>query len=51
LTWTIEYAYPAKQQLRKLDRQVTRRVLDFMDERVAGLEDARGNTEGLGTNQ
>ena len=41
MVWTIEYADPAKQQLRKLDRQVARRVLDFMDERVAGLEDPR----------
>lgn len=47
MVWTIEYADPAKQQLRKLDRQVTRRVLDFMDERVAGLEDPRSTGKAL----
>ena len=47
MVWTIEYADPAKQQLRKLDRQVARRVLDFMDERVAGLEDPRRTGKAL----
>ena len=47
MVWTIEYADPAKQQLRKLDRQVARRVLDFMDERVAGLEDPRSTGKAL----
>lgn len=47
MAWTIEYADPAKQQLRKLDRQVARRVLDFMDERVAGLEDPRSTGKAL----
>ncbi len=41
MAWTIEYADTAKQQLRKLDRQVARRVLDFMEERIAGLNDPR----------
>ena len=47
MVWTIEYADPAKQQLRKLDRQVARRVLDFMDERVARLEDPRSTGKAL----
>ena len=47
MAWTIEYADSAKQQLRKLDRQVARRVLDFMDERVAGLEDPRSTGKAL----
>ena len=47
MAWTIEYADPAKQQLRKLDRQIARRVLDFMDERVAGLEDPRSTGKAL----
>ena len=47
MVWTIEYADPAKQQLRKLDRQVARRVLDFMDERVVGLEDPRSTGKAL----
>jgi mRNA interferase RelE/StbE len=42
LAWTIEYAETAKKQLRKLDRVVARRIVDFMDERVAASDDPRG---------
>jgi mRNA interferase RelE/StbE len=42
LAWTIEYADTAKKQLRKLDRVAARRVVDFMDERVAASDDPRG---------
>lgn len=41
LTWTIEYTATARTQLRKLDRQMARRIVDTMNERVAGLEDPR----------
>jgi mRNA interferase RelE/StbE len=41
LAWAIDYADTAKGQLRKLDKQTARRIVDFMDERVAGLEDPR----------
>jgi len=41
LAWTVEYADTAKRQLRKLDRPVARRIVDFMDERVAGAQDPR----------
>jgi mRNA interferase RelE/StbE len=47
LAWTIDYADTAKQQLRKLDRQVARRIVDFMDERVAGSEDPRSTGKAL----
>jgi hypothetical protein len=33
LAWTISYT--ARKQLRKLDKPTARRILDFMDERVA----------------
>jgi len=42
LVWTIEYAETAKKQLRKLDRVAARRIVDFMDERVAESDDPRG---------
>jgi mRNA interferase RelE/StbE len=42
LAWKIEYAETAKKQLRKLDKLAARRILDFMDERVAPSEDPRG---------
>jgi mRNA interferase RelE/StbE len=41
LAWTIEYAQSAKKELRRLDRPVARRILDFMDHRVAPQEDPR----------
>ena len=41
LTWTIEYTATARTQLRKLDKQVARRIVDYMNERIAGLEDLR----------
>jgi mRNA interferase RelE/StbE len=42
LAWAIEYAETAKKQLRKLDRVAARRIVDFMDERVAVSDDPRG---------
>lgn len=41
MAWAIDYADTAKGQLRKLDKPTARRIVDFMDERVAGLEDPR----------
>ena len=41
MAWTIEYADTVKGQLRKLDKQMARRTVDFMDERIAGLENPR----------
>ena len=45
--WTIEYAETAKGQLRKLDKQMARRIVDFMDERIAVLEDPRSTGKAL----
>lgn len=39
MVWTIDYTDSARTQLRKLDRQAARRIVDYMDERVATLED------------
>lgn len=41
MAWTIEYTDSARRQLRKLDKKSARRILDYMDQRVAPLEDAR----------
>ena len=41
MAWAIEYAKSARDQLRKLDKPVARRIADFMDERVALLDDPR----------
>jgi mRNA interferase RelE/StbE len=41
LAWTIEYADVARTQIRKLDKASARRLLDYMDQRIAPLKDAR----------
>ena len=47
MAWAIDYADSAKQQLRKLDRQVARRIVDFMDERIAVLDNPRSTGKAL----
>jgi len=41
LAWTVEYTDTALKEIRKLDKQNVRRIVDFMEERVAGREDPR----------
>ena len=41
MAWTIEYADTAKGQLRKLDKQTARRIVDFMDAQAPEFELAR----------
>ncbi len=41
MAWTIEYAETARDQLRKLDKSTARRVLDYMDQRIAPFDDPR----------
>ena len=47
MAWTIEYTDTARTQLRKLDRQTAKRVIDYMDERVATLDNPRGAGQAL----
>lgn len=47
MAWTIDYTETARKQLRKLDKQTARRILDFMDERIAGPEDPRRTGKAL----
>jgi len=47
LVWTINYTESARRQLRKLDKQTARRILDFMDERIAAQEDPRNTGKAL----
>ena len=47
MAWTIEYTDTAKGQLRKLDKQTARRIVDFMDERIAALDDPRSAGKAL----
>lgn len=47
MAWAIDYTDTARAQLRKLDKQTARRIVDFMDERVAGLESPRSTGKAL----
>lgn len=47
MAWTIEYDPRALEDLKKLDRQVQREILDYMDERVARAKDPRAFGEAL----
>ena len=41
MAWTISYTDTARRGLRKLDRDTVRRIVNFMDERVAPSGDPR----------
>lgn len=47
MVWTIDYTNTARTQLRKLDKQAAKRILDFLDERVAGRDDPRSTGKAL----
>ena len=47
MAWTVDYTETARKQLRKLDKQVARRILDFLDERVAASEEPRSTGKAL----
>ncbi len=47
MAWTIDYTQTALNQLRKLDKQSARRILDFLDERVAQRDDPRSTGKAL----
>ena len=47
MAWIIKYTESASKQLKKLDKQIALRVLDYMDERVAILSDPRELGKGL----
>lgn len=47
MAWTIDYTQTALNQLRKLDKQSARRILDFMDERIAQRDDPRSTGKAL----
>jgi len=47
LAWTVEYEQAALDQLRKLDRSVQRRIVDYMDERIALTDNPRSQGHAL----
>jgi len=47
LVWIVKYAESSLRQLKKLDKPVAQRVLDYMDERIAVLADPRAAGKNL----
>lgn len=54
MAWTVSVGNTAERQLRKLDRSVQRRILDWLDDRIEGCKNPRhfgeplkGNHAGL----
>jgi mRNA interferase RelE/StbE len=47
LVWAIEFDEAAKKELAKLDRQVARRLLDFLTQRVISLKNPRSVGQAL----
>lgn len=41
MVWTINYSDRALKSLRKMDKQIARRIVDFMDLRIAVAVDPR----------
>ena len=47
MAWKIELSVHAQKTLRNLDRQVTKRIVTFLEERVSLLDDPRSLGEAL----
>lgn len=47
MIWTIEYTRTAEAQLRKLDKQRVRHLLDYLDDQIATLENPRARGKAL----
>lgn len=47
MAWTIDYTDTALKQLRKLDKQTAKRIVDFMDERIGHQQDPRASGKAL----
>ncbi|MGA8429148.1 MAG: type II toxin-antitoxin system RelE/ParE family toxin [Candidatus Sulfotelmatobacter sp.] len=41
MAWAVNYSETARRQLRKLDKAAARRILDFLDRRIAKQDNAR----------
>lgn len=47
MAWTVEIADTAERQLRKLEQQTRKRILDWLDDRLEGCKDPRHFGEAL----
>ncbi len=46
--WTIDYTETARQQLKKLDRNIARRILDTLEQRISIRDNPRELGKALG---
>ncbi|WP_017599564.1 type II toxin-antitoxin system RelE family toxin [Nocardiopsis lucentensis] len=51
MAWKVELHDDAKRELRKLDGQVARRILRFLNDRISGTEDPRALGDALQGNR
>ncbi len=47
MAWTIKYTDTALKQLKKLDKPTAKRLIEFLDQRIAPLADARAQGKAL----
>ena len=47
MAWQINYTGTALKHLSKLDKSVAKKIVDFMDERIAVLQDPRDSGKAL----
>ena len=47
MAWTIDYTASAKRELKKFDRPQAKRIIDYMNQRIAVLEDPRSTGKAL----
>ena len=47
MAWIIKYTESSLRQLKKLDKLVAQRILDYLDERIASLIDPRAAGKNL----
>jgi mRNA interferase RelE/StbE len=47
LAWTINYADLAKQQLRKLNKPAAKTIFDYLEQRIANLDNPRSSGKAL----
>jgi mRNA interferase RelE/StbE len=47
VAWTIEFAQSVRKSVEKLDPQTRKRIRDYLDQRIAVLDDPRSQGKGL----
>ena len=47
MAWTIEFAQSVRKSVEKLDPQTRKRIRDYLDQRIAVLDDPRSQGKGL----